>query len=514
MHGIHFCAAFKGTTQCTPWPRFAIGDKNGTFAGYNEPSSGCSRQTDNSFLGAITSGDFFMGVQPEGKHYIAFAEPTGFVGWHGHSSAINGSKFFSWGQNGAGRFMQDFLGGISGPGPIAENARVGDYAELQVGPAFTQMQTWDLPAGKPVQWTEYFGAFVGDRAALMGSSYEGALAHVDEWRASSASGVNDSVIADVDAFLVSIADRPPTEILSRGMPWGAIELERRRVSGASTDALFPPGTSFSASPDDDEARPWLELISSAGTFSAATLAKEPTSYQVSPEWLALLNVSATQHGVTWLHDLHIAVILTEQGLIQEPIELFSRSLDARPSAIAARNLAVLQSTPELAWPLFQRAWAIAAASADLSRTRLLTNLATEISLFLMGQAKSRAAKTYLAALSDFIAALPATGIDSLSTLDAVLVAKVELSLQLNGDFDKAIAILSDPTELGCFPTYASERKQLMDLWNAAQLARAEAGKGRPLSAFERRNLRVAIPAPRNIGCPYGGGPGYPDCYYW
>jgi hypothetical protein len=62
----------------------------------------------------------------------------------------------------------------------------------------------------------------------------------------------------------------------------------------------------------------------------------------------------------------------------------------------------------------------------------------------MGQAKSRAAKTYLAALSDFIAALPATGIDSLSTLDAVLVAKVELSLQLNGDFDKAIAILSDP----------------------------------------------------------------------
>ena len=62
-------------------------------------------------------------------NYIAYAEEEGFVGFHGHP--LNGTKFFTWGQSGAGRFMQDFLGGLSGPNPAAE--RTGDYAELQVG---------------------------------------------------------------------------------------------------------------------------------------------------------------------------------------------------------------------------------------------------------------------------------------------------------------------------------------------------------------------------------------------
>ena len=40
---------------------------------------------------------------------------------------LNGTKFFTWGDNGPGRFMQDFLAG--------GGKREGDYTELQVGPA-------------------------------------------------------------------------------------------------------------------------------------------------------------------------------------------------------------------------------------------------------------------------------------------------------------------------------------------------------------------------------------------
>ena len=32
--------------------------------------------------------------------------------FHGHP--LNGTKFFTWGQGGPGRFMQDFLGGGAG----------------------------------------------------------------------------------------------------------------------------------------------------------------------------------------------------------------------------------------------------------------------------------------------------------------------------------------------------------------------------------------------------------------
>jgi hypothetical protein len=157
----------------------------------------------------------------------------------------------------AGR--QDFLGGISGPDPIPDSARVGDYAELQVGPAFTQMQvesarraspvchvndshqpkrhltpsllkppcfnhpfpppppsswgqTFDLPNGQPLQWTEYFGAFDGSPSVLLGANYSAALGEVVAWRTSPTSGVNDSTIADVDAFLSALADTPVDEV--------------------------------------------------------------------------------------------------------------------------------------------------------------------------------------------------------------------------------------------------------------------------------------------------------------
>ena len=63
--------------------------------------------TDNSWLAAIWSGDFFMGPLDRGSspiNYIAYAEEEGFVGFHGHP--LNGTKFFTWGQSGPGRFMQ------------------------------------------------------------------------------------------------------------------------------------------------------------------------------------------------------------------------------------------------------------------------------------------------------------------------------------------------------------------------------------------------------------------------
>jgi len=53
------------------------------------------------------------------------------------------------------------------------------------------------------------------------------------------------------------------------------------------------------------------------------------------------------------------------------------------------------------------------------------------------------------------------------------------------------------------------------LWNGAQLARATAANGGvPLTPWEQRLLRARAPVPRNIGCPYGGGEGYPGCTYW
>lgn len=86
----------------SPWPIFSMGNDNASFVGTKGSGS-----TDNSWLSAIWSGDFFMGPLERGGsvvNYISYAEEAGFVGFHGHP--LNGTKFFTWGQSGPGRFMQ------------------------------------------------------------------------------------------------------------------------------------------------------------------------------------------------------------------------------------------------------------------------------------------------------------------------------------------------------------------------------------------------------------------------
>jgi hypothetical protein len=88
--------------------------------------------------------------------YIGHTDSDGYVLVHGHP--LNGTKFYTWGQSGPGRFMQDFLaGGVK---------RGGDYTELQVGPAPTQMQTFSLPKQSTKEWTEWFRGFDGDIGIL------------------------------------------------------------------------------------------------------------------------------------------------------------------------------------------------------------------------------------------------------------------------------------------------------------------------------------------------------------
>lgn len=130
---------------------------------------------------------------------------------HGHP--LNGTKFFTWGQSGPGRFMQDFLAG--------GGKRQGDYTELQVGPAPTQMQTFPLPKQSIREWTEWFKGFDGSNSVLRGSDYQAALGTIDTWMRSP-EGMPKETSGDWDAFFAEHASDEPSEILVMGQPWGAL----------------------------------------------------------------------------------------------------------------------------------------------------------------------------------------------------------------------------------------------------------------------------------------------------
>ena len=70
------------------------------------------------------------------------------------------------------------------------------------------------------------------------------------------------------------------QVLYAGSPWGAVELARRAApGGGGGTGPFPPGVAFNVSGAAGavDAAPWLDLLSAAGTFSAASLAVEPSS---------------------------------------------------------------------------------------------------------------------------------------------------------------------------------------------------------------------------------------------
>jgi len=388
---------------------------------------------------------------------------------------LNGTKFFTWGDGGPGRFMQDFLAG--------GGKRQGDYTELQVGPAPTQMQNFPVPKNTVLEWTEWFKGFDGDVSVLRGDDYQKALDEIDTWMKSS-EGMTQETVHDWDAFFEKYATVEPSEILVRGQPWGALEeklLGQRLAPGLVFDLPSKGEEGY------EEMLPWMELLSD-GTFSDATLSRLPLSYQTTDNWFKVIKESADR-GMTWLHALHIAINLIERGDVEEPRNILKQSMELKPNPIAARNLAILCQTYEEAWPHFMAAWEILQQGEwrnDPAYERLTRNLVTEMSFLLQQEG-------WYSRMEEWVKVVPEFARD----LDAFVTLQSKLAIH-NGQFSEALEILG----ANCFPTYASARDDLMDMWNTAQEGLAAQKKGSPLSFVEAHQVRVANPVPENIGCKY------------
>ena len=495
-----------------PWPAFDNGMLNSTFGG-----EGGERLVDSSYLGNIAyTGDYFLRVPSASRKWIAHVDDGGeYVAVHGHP--LNGTKFFTWGQSGPGRFMQDFLaGGVP---------RSGDYTELQAGVTPTQQQVFTLDSGGSISFTEYYRPYRRTAAArgAMPADYKAAVADVGAWW-DSEEGVPAARVQEMEGFFARLQDRAPTtdEIVSRGSEWGALHeaLTGRRLAPGATFELNgdgpteqQPSSSSSSPPPPPSSSPtaiWRELAE-RGSFSAATLEglRAPLAYAVDAQWEAALVASAAAHGASWLHRLLLAVIYAEGGEVARPRELLQKAqaqTGGAASPVVARTLAVLAPDADAAWPHFARAWNLTSLppppleAAEVTR-RLKQNIADEVLEFCIGNLRGATDGTAdpqsvwlgrLRAMSE--AAQAAVGG---SGSDTILVSRAILAVA-DGHFDEALALLS--TE--CFPTLGRGRDVLLSLWRASVTGKAAAAKGRALSAVEAHRARKAAPVPKNIGCPY------------
>jgi hypothetical protein len=416
-----------------------------------------------------------------------------------------------WGECDWGKFQQDFLAATDYDGPLSESSpsydpfdgheRFGDYTELQVGPAASQEHVFPVVAESDYQWTEWFASWMSDVDTMMAPDYAVPLREIGKWL-DGPDGVPKATIDSVDEFLEKISSRTPLpeEIMTVGQPWGGLH---EQLTGKKLCA----GCFFNVSAATPEAQQWVELLVNR-TFSTTTLGLTPTSYQIDPLWTELLQASADEKGPTWLHHLHLGVGALEVGNTGAATKHFRASLELKPTALAARSLAIYANVSEAA-VLFDQAWSLFKAvdgAADPSRMRLGRDLAKEYVNWLLAQGD-------FAGLDAFLLKVERDCGSYCTSSDVVQFGQAKAAL-FGSQHSPGAAI--EILKANCWPTFSNRRGDLNQLWLDANVAIELAKQNvAALSRMDMIRLRrtlgcdgdgtmagSCIVGPPNIGYPY------------
>jgi tetratricopeptide (TPR) repeat protein len=270
---------------------------------------------------ASSASDCFFSVEGDERRWVAALDATGRGLVQTSTDLLRGRKLFQWGSAPGGRHWQEWL---SGPGSV--------YLEIQAGLARTQLEHLPMAARQSWSWVEAYGLLEADPEAVHSSRWDRAVS-------AAADGLERLLPRrDLDRIHETSRawqDSAPESVLLLGSGWGA--LERRLRQSAGDTSLLRPGTPFGDESLGEVQRPWLELLAT-GRMGDDGRAAAPRSYQIGHRWTALLQVAPG-----WLPLLHLGVAKAAQGDLSGAHDAWSRSLEARPTAWARRNLAVLSA---------------------------------------------------------------------------------------------------------------------------------------------------------------------------
>ena len=267
------------------------------------------------------AADYFFRLENGQRPWIAAVDAGGHGLLQASTARLTGRKLFVWGENAGGRRWQGWL---SEPGS-------GGYLEIQAGLARTQLEHLPMAAGDTWAWVEAYGALDVNPVA----------AHTPDWPAA-----RHAVQSDLDARLPLPAlnsrldewtrwcDLPPTERLSVGSGWGALERRRRTAVGARPADL--PGIPFREDTMTGEQSPWLALLED-GALPGADAGKPPVAQISGRGWLGLLEEAAGT--ADWHGSYHLGLARIAAGDATGARAAWERSTEATPNAWALRALA-------------------------------------------------------------------------------------------------------------------------------------------------------------------------------
>lgn len=427
-----------------------------------------------------------------------------------------------------------------------------------------------MAAGEVREWTELIMPIPDlstDRVGkLYSEDYHGtAIEEIEGLMATRGIGQRNSSHYDaMDTWLTGVGKITPKpgDVFASQQGWAGLEMKRRGLSSLAEGTLFAMPGQPAGGALDDETTPWVELLAD-GTFSTATLAKHVTSFMsegarahaVSPApphptfpsvcacsshsggggacvwclprcvvhpageaaWMDLLEASATKHGPTWLHHLHLGIGHLEVVGTPTPSDThftraeshFQASLALRETAEAHRSLAITTSANghfDKAYEHYMSAMSKATSASDpdtAGQALLVRNLGAEVAQYLrlvaVGTSQdydppAALAPHLLPALAKFVSANNTQLSAAARKEDRFRMAEIAAELRYHKDYARVLA-LADCDESRQWPTLGFELSLIKAWYRCALVGQAAQKAGKPLKLKERHDLLRKNPVP-------------------
>lgn len=267
---------------------------------------------------------FFQNTEEEVSPWEAAVYDDRFIFFERSTQPLRYRKMFCWGSQRGGRRWCDFL---ALPGQ-------GDYVEIQAGLAPTQLHGMDMEANSIIEFTQIFGGVqVSNKEGLLDADWTLARNAVRQ-------SINDElsqeeVLGRHERFK-KLSEKTPQEWLHYGSGWGTLEARYREKYGGKH---ISRGFGFPADSLDDKQKPWITLLE-RGILERIDTNKVPASWMTDMKWLPLIKDSLNkEEGYHYYTFLHLGVLLYENGLHDEALDAWRKSIALTPNPFAYRNMA-------------------------------------------------------------------------------------------------------------------------------------------------------------------------------
>ena len=270
------------------------------------------------------SSEYFFQTKKETINpWEAAVYEDGFIFFEMSTAKLRYRKMFCWGNLEGGRKWESFLS--------KENE--GAYVEIQAGITPTQVNGFDIDANTNIEFTQMFSfaniTNQNDIDELYNKDYSKARDKVKN--------IIDSNVPKnhLDELFYKYSKESNLkingDILSFGKGWGALENLRREKYKLKES---PKNLYFPKSSIDRECLTWLKLLE-YGNLNEMEESYLPDSYSL--DFKNELENIKNKNAITLIH---LGIIYYENFLEEKAFELWIKSLEIKPYAIAYRNLSI------------------------------------------------------------------------------------------------------------------------------------------------------------------------------